>query len=207
MAWVSDWNGRHPGETIVICGLGPSLKRVPDGVLDEFTTIGVNDIERHYQPTYLLTVDRRDRFCDDRWSYIEGSKAETHFRGCKWREDDGLDPVKMAWFETKSSTKAEDMRAAIEGKGEWKDRLWLYGMTPTLATILAARMGAKHIVLAGVCLNGHPALSPQVKGYSAVLGTLSEVLASFGIGFWKTTLNTHLKNPEFIRWDDVPRGH
>jgi len=50
----------HLGETIVVCGCGPSLKELPDP--ERMITLGVNDVGRLFDPTYLVVVNPRSQF-------------------------------------------------------------------------------------------------------------------------------------------------
>lgn len=49
---LAPWRGRHGGSDVVVCGCGPSAFAPPDGLL----TIGVNDIGRLFDPTYLVVL-------------------------------------------------------------------------------------------------------------------------------------------------------
>lgn len=48
---------RHPGETLVCLGTGPSLATVPLDLLSRVTTLGCNGIGRVYQPNYYVIAD------------------------------------------------------------------------------------------------------------------------------------------------------
>lgn len=51
---------RHPGERILVCGLGPSIEELPKD--HGHLTIGCNDMSRHFEPDYLVLVDQPAAF-------------------------------------------------------------------------------------------------------------------------------------------------
>jgi hypothetical protein len=59
-ATLAGFRNRHRGRTIVVCGCGPSLNDFTEP--DRFITIGVNDVGRLFDPTYLVVVDPPSRF-------------------------------------------------------------------------------------------------------------------------------------------------
>jgi hypothetical protein len=67
----------HQGETIIVCGCGKSLAGFADH--QEFITIGVNDVGRLFQPTYLVVLNPRSQFTGDRFQYVEQSSARVLF--------------------------------------------------------------------------------------------------------------------------------
>ena|SRR5688572_19811911 len=73
----ADYRDRHRGETIIVCGCGVSLKRFrrPDG----FVTIGVNDVGRLFTPDYLVVINERRQFTQERYAYVEASQAKAVF--------------------------------------------------------------------------------------------------------------------------------
>ena len=72
-----DWRNPHVGETIIVCGCGPSLHEL--SAPSRFITIGVNDVGRLFDPTYLVVVNPRSQFKGDRFRYVEQSKAQALF--------------------------------------------------------------------------------------------------------------------------------
>src|SRR5688572_2746656 len=71
------FRGLHEGAAMLVCGCGESLT-----LLDPATpalTIGVNDVERHFSPTYLVIVNPRRQFAADRFRYIAASRARALF--------------------------------------------------------------------------------------------------------------------------------
>ncbi|MGH8477125.1 MAG: hypothetical protein ACRER2_15365 [Methylococcales bacterium] len=67
----------HAGETLVVCGCGASLKdfRPPGNLI----TIGVNDVGRLFDPTYLVVLNNRQQFSGDRFRHVEQSRAQAIF--------------------------------------------------------------------------------------------------------------------------------
>jgi hypothetical protein len=74
---LASFKNRHQGETVVICGCGPSLNEFNQP--RRFITIGVNDVGRRFHPNYLVVVDRRRQFRGKRFYYVENSRAEYLF--------------------------------------------------------------------------------------------------------------------------------
>ncbi|HEY6305683.1 MAG TPA: glycosyltransferase [Candidatus Angelobacter sp.] len=67
----------HAGETIVVCGCGISLQTLVNPA--RFTTIGVNDVGRMFNPDYLVVVNPRSQFHADRFCHVEQSQARAIF--------------------------------------------------------------------------------------------------------------------------------
>lgn len=67
----------HNGKTIVVCGCGTSLKDLSNP--EKYITIGVNDVGRLFDPTYLVVLNRKQQFKGNRFQYIESSKANVIF--------------------------------------------------------------------------------------------------------------------------------
>src|SRR5262245_59019561 len=74
---LAGFRDRHRGQTIVVCGCGPSLNDLE--APERFITIGVNDVGRLFDPTYLVVVDPPSRFRSDRFRYIAESRAQAIF--------------------------------------------------------------------------------------------------------------------------------
>lgn len=74
---LPDHRNIHAGETIVVCGCGASLNEFERP--GEFITIGVNDVGRLFTPTYLVVLNPRQQFKNDRFKYVEQSKAQAIF--------------------------------------------------------------------------------------------------------------------------------
>jgi len=74
---LANFAGRHRGETIVVCGCGPSLNDLP--VRPGCITIGVNDVGRRFDPDYLVVVNPPAQFPPERRRPIEESRARAVF--------------------------------------------------------------------------------------------------------------------------------
>ena len=64
----------HQGQPIVVCGCGESLNLLEHP--ERYITIGVNDVGRLFDPTYLVVVNPRTQFKNDRFRYVEQSNAQ-----------------------------------------------------------------------------------------------------------------------------------
>src|SRR3954470_482282 len=74
---LASFRDRHAGAEITVCGCGPSLRDLT--VRDHLITIGVNDVGRLFDPTYLVVVNPRAQFRDDRFRHVERSNARALF--------------------------------------------------------------------------------------------------------------------------------
>ena len=63
----------HRGETLVVCGCGRSLSSLPEP--ERFVTVGVNDVGRLFDPTYLVVLNPETQFESDRFRYVRESRA------------------------------------------------------------------------------------------------------------------------------------
>jgi len=74
---LASFRNIHSCEKIVVCGCGVSLNQFknPGG----FVTIGVNDVGRLFQPTYLVVCNWERDFKADRWDFILNSRARYVF--------------------------------------------------------------------------------------------------------------------------------
>ncbi|MBW8811760.1 MAG: hypothetical protein JF591_23750, partial [Lysobacter sp.] len=57
----------------MVCGCGPSLLELPRP--HDLLTIGVNDVGRLFDPTYLVVLNPRQQFKGDRYAFVERSNA------------------------------------------------------------------------------------------------------------------------------------
>ena len=74
---IDEYRNRHAGETIVVCGCGTSLSSLDRP--GRFTTIGVNDVGRLFQPDYLVVLNPRQQFRGERFTHVAESKAKALF--------------------------------------------------------------------------------------------------------------------------------
>lgn len=127
---------RHRGEAVIVCGCGASLNelQLPPGC----PTIGVNDVGRRFDPTYLVVVNPPAQFSGDRFRYV------AHSRACYlFTQRDDLGPVDppVVRFQLGQFGGTE---------GDDPDRLHYTQNSPYVALCLAAHMGAVQIGLIGV---------------------------------------------------------
>lgn len=138
MLRLSDFRGVHHGEAIVVCGLGNSVRSLGDP--QRFLTIGVNDIERAFTPTYMFCMDAPHTFPADRLHYIQNSQAAYIFTD----HDLGFAAENIVRFPIRRSETPYLDDANV---------LYFTGRpitSPYMALCLAAHMGAKAIGLIGV---------------------------------------------------------
>jgi hypothetical protein len=60
----------HKDDTIIVCGCGHSLRSFAEH--NQFITIGVNDVGRLFDPTYLVVLNDRTQFYGDRFAMSRG---------------------------------------------------------------------------------------------------------------------------------------
>ena len=74
---LRDYRDTLRGTDIVVCGCGPSLLELPRP--HDLLTIGVNDVGRLFDPTYLVVLNPRQQFKSDRYAFVERSNAQVLF--------------------------------------------------------------------------------------------------------------------------------
>jgi len=138
---LSSFQNIHAADRIVVCGCGSSLNDFHQP--ERFVTIGVNDVGRLFQPKYLLVVDPKDRFKNDRFHYVETSQAEYLFTQIA---DLGVLHPNIVKFRLgeKNGTSFSDPNV-----------LHYSVVTPYMALYLAALMGSKCIGIIGVDFTDH----------------------------------------------------
>ncbi|MBW2739806.1 MAG: hypothetical protein JRE64_13370, partial [Deltaproteobacteria bacterium] len=132
---LAEYHGLHHCETIIVCGCGASLNELKNP--EFFITIGVNDVGRLFDPTYLVVVNPRRQFKDDRFHYVEESRAKAIFT----QLDLGLKNHHIVRF-----------TLGKRGGTDFSDPNVLHYTqnSPYVALCLAVHMGAKKIGLIGV---------------------------------------------------------
>ncbi len=137
---MSAYRDFHRGETIVVCGCGSSL----GGVVapERFTTIGVNDVGRLFNPDYLVVVNPRSQFSGDRFQFVENTRSKAVFTPF----DLGISHPNIVRFRLgrRGGTDSSDV-----------DSLPYTRNSPYVALCLALHMGAKRIGLIGVDFTDH----------------------------------------------------
>ena len=82
VATLAAFQGRHEGESIVVCGCGPSLTELAEPQC--FVTIGVNDVGRLFDPNYLVVVNPRSQFKSDRFGMSSARRRMRCSRSSTW---------------------------------------------------------------------------------------------------------------------------
>ena len=182
-ACFADFRGRHRDETIVVCGCGVSLTqfRRPE----RFVTIGVNDIGRLFTPDYLVVVNERRQFTQDRYVHVEQSQAKavfsqfdlTHPRAVRFR------------LGSRGGTSSPDA-----------DTLDYTNNSPYVAVNLARHMGAARIGLIGVDFDddhffgstGRHPLAGQLAQIDQEYALLSAACRAEGVEFVNLSPNSRL---------------
>lgn len=132
---LRDYRDRHRGETILVCGCGVSLNELPTDYAG--ITIGVNDVGRYFDPTYLVVLNPSSQFRQDRFRHVAESRARAIFTQLNL----GIAHPNIVRFrlgERAGTNIASD------------DRLPYTRNSTYVALCLALYMGAKRIGLIGV---------------------------------------------------------
>ena len=137
---LADFRNLHSAETIIVCGCGTSLNTFKNS--ENFITIGVNDVGRLFDPTYLVVLNPRHQFKDDRFRYVERSRAQAIFTQLNL----GIKHPNIIRF-----------KLGKHGGTDFNDpnSLPYTRNSPYVALCLALHMGAKRIGLIGVDFTEH----------------------------------------------------
>lgn len=162
------------GATVIVCGCGPSLLELHDP--GRWITVGVNDVGRLFDPTYLVVVNPRNQFKSDRFRFVENSNARCLFT----QLDLGRVRPPVVRFKL-GQYGGTDVGAA--------EVLHFTQNSPYVAVCLAAYMGAKRIGLIGVdftddhffARTGRHSLSGRLREIDAQYGRLAAALARRGV--------------------------
>lgn len=165
---------RHAGADIVVCGCGESLSsfRPPPGLV----TIGVNDVGRLFDPTYLVVVNPRSQFRAERFRHVEQSRAQALFTQLELGRV--APPVVRFPLGQYGGTDVTD-----EGLLHYTQN------SPYVAVCLAAFLGARRIGLLGVdftdrhffAATGRHPLAPRLAQIDAEYGALAGALRQDGV--------------------------
>ena len=174
MNTLSRFQNIHKDKTIIICGCGESLKELQGP--ERFITIGVNDVGRQFDPTYLVVVNPRHQFKNDRFQYVETSRAQAVFT----QLDLGVKHPQVVRF-TLGKRNGTDISNP--------NTLPYTQNSPYVALCLAAHMGAKCIGLIGVDFTDHHffaktgrhPLNGQFAKIDAEYRALGEAFSKMGI--------------------------
>ena len=125
----------HHGDTIVVCGCGKSLAGFADH--EQYITIGVNDVGRLFQPTYLVVLNHRAQFSGERFDHVARSSAKALFTQLNL----GINHPHIVRF---------NLGRQNGVTFDTPDVLPYARNSPYVAMCLAALMGAKRIGLIGI---------------------------------------------------------
>jgi hypothetical protein len=153
----------HQGETLIVCGCGPSLQELASP--ERCITIGVNDVGRLFDPTYLVVVNPRNQFKAERFAYVERSRSKFLFTQLD------LGPVAPPVVRFKLGRfGGTDVQVG--------DVLHYTQNSPYVAVCLAAYMGARRIGLIGVDFTDGHFFAPT--GRHPLAGRLQEIDRQYG---------------------------
>ncbi len=171
---LADFRDRHRGDTLLVCGCGASLNELEHP--EDFITIGVNDVGRKFDPTYLVVLNPRRQFKDDRFRYVERSRVQVLFT----QLDLGIRHPHIVRF-----------KLGRRGGTDFSDPNVLHYTrnSPYLALCLAVHMGAKRIGLIGVDFTDHHffgrtgshPLSAQLASIDQEFGRLVDACTALGV--------------------------
>ncbi|MDH5360749.1 MAG: hypothetical protein OEX03_09305, partial [Gammaproteobacteria bacterium] len=166
----------HAGETIVICGCGVSLNELP--LPSMYTTIGVNDVGRKFTPDYLVVLNAKSQFKNERFRYVENSQARAIFSH-----------LELALEHPHQVRFSLGKRGGVNIDSD--NSLPYTRNSPYVAVSLAAYMGAKRIGIIGLDFtpdhffsnSGKHSLDRHVTKINLEYGRLTESLMQQGIEF------------------------
>ncbi len=137
---ITGFRNYNAGETIIVCGCGNSLSSL--AAPERFVTIGVNDVGRLFDPTYLLVLNPESQFTRERFSHVRESRAKAVFS----QLDLKIPHPNLVRFRL----------GARGGCTVPESGLLPYTRnSPYVAVCLALYMGAKRIALIGVDFTDH----------------------------------------------------
>lgn len=189
---LAPWRGAHAGETIVVCGCGASLRELHSP--ERFVTIGVNDVGRLFDPTYLVVVNPRNQFRGDRFRHVEQSNARRLFTQLD------LGPVRPPVVRFRLGRR--------EGTDIGEDAVLHYTQnSPYVAVCLAALMGARRIGLVGVDFTDHHffaatgthSLASRLGQIDREYGALAQALAARGVELVNLSGSSRLQSLPRVR--------
>ncbi|MBA4175721.1 MAG: hypothetical protein C0505_04050 [Leptothrix sp. (in: Bacteria)] len=157
------WRQRHAGASLLVCGCGPSLLALP--AQPGLVSIGVNDVGRHFDPTYLVVVNPPQQFRGGRFQHVRASRATALFTQL------ALGPVNPPVVRF-----GLGQRGGTDDAGD--EALHYTQNSPYVAVGLAALMGAQRIGLIGVDFTEHHFFG--ATGRHPLAGRLAQIDAEYG---------------------------
>jgi hypothetical protein len=200
---IESFRGIHQGATIVVCGCGGSLNDLSHP--ERHITIGVNDVGRRFDPTYLVVVNPPRQFAAERFRHVQQSRAKHVFTHLEL----GLTQQDVVRFQlgTFGGTAFDDPRVLHYTRN-----------SPYVAICLALHMGAQRIGVIGVDFTDHHffgstgrhPLASHLDVINAEYARLRESAASRGVELVNLSAGsrlTALPKAAIDRWlNDDPSG-
>lgn len=183
MSEFKDFIGIHKGATIVVCGLGESINSFK-GKEDEYLTIGVNDIGRHFEPSYLVCIDSHRTFGEERYNYIKNTKASNVFSHINLPLDNPEKLVKIGYSEKTDYSLSNP------------NKLHNNYISPFVAVNIAYWMGASKIIVIGMDLNTHAAKS-RIDKINLAFKHLHKSMANKGVNVYNASKNSLVRTLPF----------
>ena len=118
---LAAFRNRHQGDAIVVCGCGTSLKELTNP--GQYITVGVNDVGRLFDPTYLVVVNPRTQFKNDRFRYVEQSNAQALFTQLDLGRVAEIQAARHARGEGEPDTAGKGRDHVLEGVAQFDARL------------------------------------------------------------------------------------
>ncbi len=174
MKSLAAFHSFHPGTNIIVCGCGPSLHELSNP--QHHITIGVNDVGRLFDPTYLVVVNPRSQFKADRFRYVEQSRAQALF-------------TQLDLGQVRPPVVAFKLGQYAGTEPALGDSLHYTQNSPYVAVCLAAHLGATRIGLIGVDFTDHHFFGPtgrhplaaKLPAIDREYGALAQALAARGV--------------------------
>jgi len=158
-ARLEAWRDYHRGRTVVVCGCGVSLNDFKEP--ERFITIGVNDVGRLFQPTYLVVLNPPRQFSGDRFRFVQHSRAAALFT----QLDLGVRHPHIVRFRLGQRGGSDPLADPT--------RLHFARNSPYVALQLAILMGASRIGIIGVDFTDHHFFAQS--GRHNLTGSLAEI--------------------------------
>ncbi len=154
----SDYINLHENTTFIVCGCGPSIELIKEIDTSHVILIGVNDIERHLSPKYIVSVDSMGQFSrGGRIEYIVNNNCDTFFtQNDQYGKVDGrFDNTKVCKIDM------VNINNAVRSDNGRFDKIFFSNNSTFVASHIAHKMGASKIGLIGVDFTNHNHLSTK----------------------------------------------
>lgn len=185
----------HQDSKIIVCGCGTSALLAKDL---NCITIGVNDIGRLFTPDYLVVINDKKSFSDNRWNHIKNTKAKHVFTHI-------AKPQSPKDLELNDLSKLVLIKLGRYGgtnvNGPYVDYT---SNSPYVGVMIAKHLGAKKIGLLGVDFTrdhffGKTGDHPLMSRLSAIIteyNALHQALMLSGTELYNLSPNSKLNIPK-----------